>query len=162
MKILTCDPGESFGYAVGTDNVLEHAGTTEMWRFAHALGGVLLGRKDSTPDAELFERLTGVEYVVIEDWALYPWELQNLAWNQCRTARVIGAVEYICTAAGVPYRLQPAKIKETAQAAGVEDLYLSPRHENRHANDALQHYVYFNLQQGGDPVRWSEEGVAGD
>jgi hypothetical protein len=44
--------------------------------------------------------------------------------------------------------------------AGVEELYLSPRHENRHANDAMQHFVYYNLRSGGKPVTWAAEGVA--
>lgn len=160
VKILACDPGESFGYAVGEDNELQSAGTTEMWKFVHAFGTAALGTKDGTDDEELLSRLQGIERVVIEDWRLYPWELQSLAWNECRTARCIGAMEFICRTAEVPYLLQPASIKETAQAAGVEDLYMSPRHENRHANDALQHYVFFNLSQGGEPVRWAKEGAA--
>ena len=162
MRILACDPGESFGYAVGDDDVIAHAGTAEMWQFAHHFGWAAAGEYPSSlsVDQELFERLEGVELVVIEEWRLYPWAAEALAWNECRTARVIGALEYICRERGIPYVMQPAKIKESAQAAGVENLYLSPRHENRHANDALQHFVYFNLSQDRRSVRWAEEGAA--
>jgi hypothetical protein len=49
---------------------------------------------------------------------------------------------------GVPYTLQPAKIKETAVAGGAEEKFLRPLHENRHANDAIMHGTYFLLQKG--------------
>jgi hypothetical protein len=84
----------------------------------------------------------------------------GMDFDKCRTARAIGAIEYICRASGVPYVLQGAKIKDTAQAAGVEELYLAPVHENRHANDALQHYVFYNLKRGLPPVQWRKEAVA--
>lgn len=164
VKIVACDPGESFGHCVGEDNVLQYAGTVDMWEFVHALGAVLIGFNSDGPavDPGLVEHLTGVEQVVVEDWALYPWVLKKggLDFDKCRTARAIGAVEYICRTSGTPYVLQPASIKDTAQAAGVEELYLSPRHENRHANDAMQHFVYFNLRRGQPPVQWAQEGAA--
>lgn len=163
VKIVACDPGESFGYCTGTDNVLESAGTVDMWEFVHALGETILPQIENSAatDLELLDRLDGVEQVVIEDWQLYPKEMKAgaLDWDKCRTARAIGAIEFICRAGGVPYVLQPAKIKETAQAAGVENLYDRPLHENRHQNDAMQHFVYFNLKRGNPPVRWAEEGV---
>lgn len=161
MKIVACDPGESFGYCVGEDTRLDAAGTVEMWDFVHALAEAVdlsLGSNDPA----LVARLRGADHVVIEDWQLYPWVIQagGLDFDKCRTARAIGALEFICRASGTPYTLQPAKIKETAQAAGVDDLYLAPVHENRHANDAMQHFVYFNLKQGRTGVAWAEEGAA--
>lgn len=165
MKIIACDPGESFGYCGGEDNSLQFAGTVDLWEFVHALGTVLgLTPDHATPqpvDPTLRERLTGVQQVVIEDWALYPWAMANgaLDFDKCRTARAIGALEFICRTAGVPYALQGASIKDTAQAAGVEELYLYPRHENRHANDAMQHYVFFNLGRGLPPVQWDKTPV---
>lgn len=165
MKIVACDPGESFGYCGGEDNDLQFAGTVELWDFVHALGHVLQVEPDYTSmghDGELISRLQGVQHVVVEDWALYPWAMQNgaLDFDKCRTARAIGALEYICRTSGTPYTLQGANIKDTAQAAGVEELYMTPRHENRHANDAMQHYVFFNLKRGEPPVRWVENAVA--
>lgn len=163
MKIVACDPGESFGYCVGEDNLLREAGTVELWDFVHALGDVLLpaALPQTSSDAALLKRLQGVEHVVIEDWALYPWAMQNgaLDFDKCRTARAIGAIEYICRVSGTPYTLQGASIKDTAQAAGVEDLYLTPLHENRHANDSIQHLVVFNLKRGNPPVRWEKAAV---
>lgn len=165
MKIVACDPGESFGYCGGVDNSLEFAGTVDMWEFVHALGLVLHVAPDWAPaavDDVLRYRLSGVEHVVIEDWALYPWVIKagGLDWDKCRTARAIGAIEYICRASNTQYTLQGASIKDTAQAAGVENLYMKPLHENRHANDSMQHFVFFNLQRGLPPVQWTEEEVA--
>lgn len=161
MKIVACDPGESFGHCVGEDNVLHYAGTVDMWEFVHALGDALLTHQGDS-NQELCTHLLDADHVVIEDWALYPWVLQQggLDYDKCRTARAIGACEYICRASDTPYTLQPASIKDTAQAAGVEELYMSPRHENRHANDAMQHFVYFNLRRGQPPVQWAQEGAA--
>jgi hypothetical protein len=166
VKIVAMDPGESFGYAGGEDNELQFAGSVDMWEFVHTLGHGLGCQPEwgaaADVDDVLRYRLQGVQQLVIEDWALYPWALANhaLDWDKCRTARAIGAVEYIARASGTPYVLQGAKIKDTAQAAGVEELYMKPRHENRHANDAMQHYVYYNLKRGLPPVRWVEEEVA--
>jgi hypothetical protein len=163
VKILACDPGESFGYCGGNDNKLHFAGTVDMWEFAHALGTALGLTPDHVSpqpvDPEILRQLTGVEQVVVEDWMIYPWKAMELANDKCRTARVIGAVEFMCRTAGVPYVLQGANIKDTAQAAGVEELYLSPRTENRHANDAMQHYVFYNLGRKLPPVRWEKEGA---
>jgi hypothetical protein len=39
--------------------------------------------------------------------------------------------------------LQPAAIKKQAQAAGAEELYWRPLRENRHQNDAVQHFVFY-------------------
>lgn len=145
MKVVYFDPGESTGYAVFADSELADAGTCELWEAIHALAGALLGLKQEECVPELLKLFRGASKVVMEDWSLYPWELQNLAWDKCRTARGIGAMEAICRLADVPYKLQPAKIKETAVAAGAEDLFLHPLHENRHANDAIMHGVVDSL-----------------
>lgn len=140
---LTVDPGETTGWALwDADWNLLDGGQTPLWEFIDDLYDGLIHRDGP------FE---AVRRVVAEDWAIYPWEAQNLAWDKCRTARGIGAIELICRKAGIELVLQPAKIKETAVAAGAEDLYVSPRHPNRHQNDAIQHGVYFRLKHGRAP-----------
>ena len=49
--------------------------------------------------------------------------------------------------AGVSLVLQPAAIKKSAIAAGAEELFMTPLHENRHANDAIMHGIFFTSQQ---------------
>ena len=146
VKFVSVDPGESCGYAVWVDGELQEAGTAELWEFVHAAGAVHgIGLRDGL-DPELLSRLEGFQELVIEDWALYPWKLKEMGWDKCRTARAIGALQFICRVAMVPYKLQDADIKDTAKAAGAGDLFLRPLYENRHANDAIMHGVVRNLQ----------------
>jgi hypothetical protein len=143
VKFLTCDPGEHTGWSTWEDKTLLDAGTLELDEFVPSVAAALGVPTGGRPDAHTVEALEGVELVVIEDWALYPWKLQSLAWDKCRTARGIGALEFVCKAAGIPYVLQPASIKDAAKAAGAEDLFYRPLHENRHQNDAIMHGVHF-------------------
>jgi hypothetical protein len=94
----------------------------------------------------------GISAMVIEQWQLYPWELQNLAWDQCRTARLIGALTLICRQFGIKLVFQGADIKEGAIQAGAEALFIEPVHENRHANDATMHGVFYLAKNGKAPV----------
>lgn len=164
MKVLFVDPGESTGWSITEDSVILEAGTHNLDEFVDAVAAALLPRPDWMPtgthDPNLVASIRGVDRLVIEDWALYPWELEHLAWDKCRTARGIGALEFICRTAGVLYSLQPAKIKDAAVAGGAEDLYFRPLHENRHQNDSLQHAVYWHVKQGLPAVRHRQEGVA--
>jgi hypothetical protein len=149
-KWVACDPGESLGYAVARGARLEHAGTAELWDFIHAFA-VAMGLerpREGFHDEELVKRLRGCELLVYENWAIYPWKAQELAWDECRTARGIGALEFICQASGIPYAAQGAKVKDQAEAAGAADLFLRPLHENRHANDAIRHATVKALSAG--------------
>lgn len=91
-----------------------------------------------------FDKRTGrLGRMVVEDFTIYPWKAKDLAWDPVMTARVIGALMYIARVRNIDFVLQPAKIKETAVAGGAEDLFFSPRHENRHQNDAIMHAVFY-------------------
>lgn len=141
MIWLSVDPGEDTGWALWEDDRLIEAGTYRLWDFldklyTHCGPAVVVG-----PDP-WFE----IKKVVCEDWALYPWKVQQMGWDKCRTARGIGAIELICRHSNITLELQPAKIKESAQAGGAKNFYLRPLHENRHANDAIQH-GFFHLQR---------------
>lgn len=158
-KCLFLDPGESTGWALTQRNKLLEAGTCSIEALPSSLAGTLNvcapeGELPQHADTALVAAWTGIERVVYEDWAIYPWKADELAWDKCRTARAIGAVEFICTAAGIPYTAQAAKIKDTAEAGGAADLFLRPLHENRHANDAIRHAVYYALA-AGEAVGWA-------
>lgn len=96
-------------------------------------------------------QFAGISAMVIEQWQLYPWELQNLAWDQCRTARAIGALTLLCRQYGIKLIFQGADIKNGAIAAGAEAMFLEPVHENRHSNDAIMHGVFYVARHGGAP-----------
>lgn len=142
MKWITSDPGEHTGWAVWDNDKLIEAGTLEMDEFLPSVAVAAGLPPGGRPDEYAAGLLDGFDLMVIEDWALYPWKLQSLAWDACRTARAIGTLEYICAATERPYVLQPAAIKDAAKAAGAEDLFYRPLHENRHQNDAIMHGVH--------------------
>jgi hypothetical protein len=148
---LTADPGETTGFSIWRGKDLKYAGQLALWEFIDAVDAWL---SDGSPP-EVFE-LTGfpttkLGAIVCEDWSLYPWMLDKLAWDKCRTARGIGALELLARQHSIPMILQGADIKDAAQAAGAEELYVSPVYENRHANDAIQHGVFYVARHGEAP-----------
>lgn len=146
MKIVAIDPGETTGWSVWETVGLKKlaGGQTPLWAFIDALSKALMD-EDLGIDDELTADLRGVEYIVCEDWAIYPQEAESgaLNWDKCRTARGIGAIELISRIALIPLKLQPAAIKSTAKAMGAEELFVTPLHENRHENDSVYHAVKF-------------------
>ena len=152
---LYCDPGEDFGWCLGNGTTLVAAGTHKMWTMVDHVWDALSsdgGPSDTVlltdafirdgVSADLYEGLP-IGRIVCEDFRIYPWKAKALAWDQVRTARAIGALTFMARVKELPFILQPAAIKKAAQAAGAEELYYRPLHENRHQNDAIQHFVWY-------------------
>jgi hypothetical protein len=153
FRTLYCDPGEDFGFAFGKDITLLAGGTEKMWTVVHNVWDVLQNpgnefnplngdtyiREDIDPELMKLP----IERIVCEDFRIYPWKCKELAWDRVRTARAIGALTFMAQHFDIPMILQGAKIKPAAVAAGAEELYWKPLHENRHQNDAVQHFVYY-------------------
>lgn len=146
------DPGEDFGWCVGCGTTLLSAGTHKMWTAADMVWDAVFSgnAEEFLSHVYLRDGINVDDYIgmpigriVCEDWRLYPNKMKGLAWDRCRTARVIGALTMIARKADIPFILQPAAIKPAAVAAGAEELYYRPLHENRHQNDAIQHYVFY-------------------
>lgn len=165
--ILYVDPGEDTGWCVGHGKVLVGAGTTKMWPFADDVAIALKeGTTRELQDNEAWV-VTGRENlldlpigeIVCEDWRLYPHKLKALAWDQCRTARLIGGLKMLCRLHGIPFRLQPAAIKAEAMRLGAEEFYYHPLHPNRHQNDAIQHWVYYT-EFGSDGSGYTPSSVS--
>lgn len=153
FRTLYCDPGEDFGWCLGKDLKLLAGGTEKMWTQVDDIWDLInnpdnpdnaMNMEVNRRDEVAAEDNTGpIGRVVCENFRLYPWKLHDLKWDEVRTARAIGAITFMCRLFDIPLVLQPAAIKEAARAAGAEELYWRPLHENRHQNDALQHYVFF-------------------
>lgn len=178
---LYCDPGEDFGWCVGKDVSLLAAGTEKMWHMADYIWDKL-NNPAPDPDNIVVQLNKGarnplstgdwcregvdpdlmtlpIGRIVCEDFRIYPWEARagNLDWDQVRTARVIGAITFMCRLLGVPVIFQGADIKEAAKAAGAEELYYKPLKPNRHQNDAIQHFVFYsNVELMGLPLPMPE------
>jgi hypothetical protein len=155
FRTLYCDPGEDFGWSLGRGAVLLAGGTEKMWPMADQVAAILADpsahglmlSQGAIPDlregVNPYLNTGPIGRIVCEDWKLYPDKLRSLAWDRCRTARVIGALTMLCRWHSIEFVLQPAAIKTAAQSAGAEELYLRPLKENRHQNDSIQHFVYF-------------------
>ena len=156
FRTLYCDPGEDFGWCLGKGMKLLAGGTEKMWPFADEIWMALNGPEEgSIIDSDEYLRRgidpdenTGpIGRIVCEDFRIYPWKAKSLGWDRVRTARVIGAITFMCRLKGIPLVFQPAAIKRSAQAAGAEELYWHPLRENRHQNDAVQHFVFFTYTE---------------
>jgi hypothetical protein len=152
FRTLYCDPGEDTGWALGKGLRLLAGGTEKMWTFADDVWAALQDNvgflaEGDTPylrDGVTAEDNSGpIGRIVMEDFRIYPWAARELAWDQVRTARLIGALTFMARVHDIPVVLQPAAIKKRAQAGGAEEMYYTPLHENRHANDAIQHFTFF-------------------
>lgn len=115
----------------------------EVWNELNGVTSILSGDGYARKGVTAEENSGPIGRIVCEDWRLYPNKLKQLKWDQCRTARVIGALTFMARVKQIPLVLQPAAIKDAAQAAGAEELYYKPLRENRHQNDAIQHFVFF-------------------
>lgn len=148
-RVLAIDPGETVGWVLGEGDEIVDGGQTPLWEFIDQVWEGAGLHDDCRHAAGPFaDGVLGPELIVCEDWALYPWMAKSLSWDKCRTARGIGAIELIARQAHIDLVLQPAKIKEAAVAAGAEDLFVSPLHENRHRNDAAMHFIYYLAHSG--------------
>ena len=146
------DPGETTGWALGCGLKLLAAGQLrmkddqfEMWKDIH-------DEEVSTfrdpqwwrPGVDPADYLAmDIRRLVMEDWRLYPDKLKSLAWDPCRTARHIGALTFMAQLHDIPVIMQPAAIKTRAVKGGAQELFDTPLHENRHANDAKMHFFYY-------------------
>lgn len=147
MRWLSIDPGESVGWALWDDDALIDSGTGKLWNFADSVYRAVFMEQDELEliDDELALLFVGVQRLVVEDFKIYPWEARkgSLDWDSVRTARLIGSLQSVSRWSGIEFYLQPAKIKESAVAAGAEELFFAPLHECRHGNDAIMHGVYW-------------------
>jgi len=163
---LTADPGEDTGYTIWAGEDLVTAGTEKMWDFADVVQYAALHtlfHNYGVVDPALLEMMIvpevdpepflGISLVVVENWRLYPAVVRTgaLDYDECRTARLIGSIFQACRLAGWRYIQQGADIKERALAAGADALFMTPLHENRHANDAIMHGVYHIASTRGEP-----------
>lgn len=169
MRTISLDPGESTGWATWEGGKLVDCGTDPLWHVVDAITVTSTPPEDYLPNLQpqlhLVAAFKGWDEIVCEDWAIYPWVAREggLDYDSCRTARGIGAVELVCRCTGKPITLQPASIKDEAEAAGAEQLFDTPLHENRHANDAKRHGVFYFARQapGYAPSTYDQDQAEG-
>ncbi|WP_293682889.1 hypothetical protein, partial [uncultured Phenylobacterium sp.] len=135
MHWLTIDPGETTGWALWKGVRLVHA---DQWpRLEHI--DLVDGWLNEPPSLlKVANEVLPLGAIVCENWQLYPDVMRTgaLDYDECRTARAIGAYELLARQHNIKFITQGAAIKGPAEEAGSRELYLSPQHEMRHANDA--------------------------
>lgn len=152
MHWLCVDPGETTGWCLLDGGKIVDAGQDELWSFIDMVDATM--QSDSGYGETLGETpVENIGAIICEDWSLYPWVIQTgaLDFDKCRTARGIGALTLLARQHGIPFILQPATIKEAAVAAGAEETFVTPLHENRHQNDARMHAVFYLAKNDGKP-----------
>jgi hypothetical protein len=152
FRTLYCDPGEDFGFCWGKGFKLLGGGIEKMWPITHEVFNAL-----DDPGTTIFDGASPLlragitaednsgpfKRIVCEDFRIYPNKYRSLIWNPVRTARVIGALTFFAQKFDLELVFQPASIKSTAEAAGAEELFYHPLHENRHVNDAIMHFFFY-------------------
>lgn len=153
---LAVDPGETVGWSLWSGADLKDCGQDAMWEFVDQVADSCFcvgGDYEHANGPFIADEFNGLGAIICEDWALYPWVVSTgaLDFDKCRTARAIGALTLIARLANIPFILQPASIKEGAVAAGAEEMFVSPLHENRHANDSIMHGVFYLATHNNKP-----------
>lgn len=133
---LAIDPGKSTGWATFNENG------------AGARNGVVYSRVD------VYGLLTKVQpkFLIVEDFALFPWKSNAQAWSKFEEVRVIGAIEFWAFVKQVPMELQPSSVLAIATKwAGLK----IPKGHLPDEMSAYSHGVYYlqrhglrSLQQG--------------
>jgi hypothetical protein len=99
MKLLAVDPGgKHVGLALFTDETCIKA-----W-------------EETPADAIIFirEEVAELDVLVIEEFRLYPWMLDNQAWSDLPTCQLIGVLKYLHAVHG------DASVKLVMQAATIK------------------------------------------
>lgn len=156
MHWLTIDPGETTGWALWEGVRLVHADQCPRLRHIDIVDWWLDNGEPPLDDVDIEFGDAGLPLgaIVCENWQLYPDVMRTgaLDYDECRTARAIGAYELLARQHNIKFITQGAAIKGPAEEAGSRELYLSPQHEMRHANDAIDHGVFYFNRNGGPPV----------
>lgn len=143
---LAVDPGETTGYSIWRDTDLLYADQLPLIEFADDVDEWLTSGLCPPRLADLEpEHKAPLGGILSEKWQIYPWEAHpgKLDWDECRTANLIGMLQLLARQHNIKIKQQGADIKEPAMSAGAGELFLTPLHPNRHANDSIMHGVFY-------------------
>lgn len=131
-RILAIDPGETTGVALMSGPTLAQASQ---------VAGPLWGQVNSI---RFICQPIKPDIVIIEAYRVFPWRLQQHTWSSLFTARLIGALEFVCADIGIDLTINQAP--GDAKAFSTDEKlrawgYWQPN--KKHANDAIRHAVYY-------------------
>lgn len=134
--VLSVDPGETTGFAIFRKGKLETYGQLEVKKKKINILEVLVINNSS---------VINYNYVIIEDYKVYPTKLKEHILSGIFPVKVIGALEYIFSLHNIPVVLQMA---DTAKSFVTDDklkewgMWIKGQ---EHARDAIRHGVYWLL-----------------
>lgn len=122
---MAIDPGE------------RHCGVA--W-FTEQRGEVTITNVEDTRPDGLYRLLEecDTDQVVVEEFRLYPWKMEQQGMKEMKTSEVIGVAKYICSNRGLALVQQPANIKVPTRAI-MKTLGLDNPGRNMHMRDAVEH-----------------------
>lgn len=128
MTLIAIDPGKATGYCVlELPNTVVEADEVPT-------------PEDARPILAILERVQPQE-IVLEAFRLYPWQAENLSWDQMLPSQIIGAVKVWARERGIRVTEQPAAIKTRFS----KTLLMAARawvKGKPHARDAARHAFY--------------------
>lgn len=134
QRILCLDPGETMGWCIFQNGLLQLCGQLGM-----------LDVNEWHTTLTQFFGVASPTHCVIENYVVYAHKLKDHAWNSLFTSRLIGALELMCSARKIPKKFQMAS---EAKSFATDDklrrwgLYQTA---HRHANDSIRHGLYYML-----------------
>lgn len=138
-KLLCLDPGQTTGWAIFTDGILDKVGqliTDPVERGALAIQELIANHQ---PDLVLYE-----------EYKVYSWKAVQHSWSALHTPNLIGAIRTLCVLNEIPtYNQMAQQPKRFCTDQKLRD-WKYYHTAQRHARDAIRHgcyYLMFNLWQ---------------
>jgi len=131
-NLLSIDPGETTGYAIFKGGKLEQTGEI----YVKKCGLSIIYHEF---------KLLSLDYVLIEDYKIYPNKLRSHVFDEVFTVKVIGAIEYMFQLRNIQLRFQMA----SAAKGFVDNAKLRAwdmwKIGTPHARDAIRNGAYWLL-----------------
>lgn len=137
--LVALDPGNTTGYSVFSFSEEGKMSLLEAGQLATA------DVDSATREySELFRKYNPA-YIVMEDYRVYGWKVNQHAFSDVLTLRLVGAIETICSIMKIPYSKQMAQIAKqfsTDHKLQAWNLYIKGQ---KHARDSIRHAIYWTL-----------------
>jgi len=131
MKILSIDPGETCGYIVYEDGVVQEWGEVP----AELINRII----------EEVAEIKKLNLVIFEDFVLYSFTSRSLIGSRLKTSETIGVIDYVCKNLEIPIFRSQAQRTKPFNDLKKWNLYLP----SAHVRSALKHLLCFLAQYKG-------------
>lgn len=138
MKFISYDPGQTTGWAIFENDRLLSAGESIDW-------------KDIKFQLENDE----FDFVLFEEFKLYPWKAKHKSWDTFTEIEVIGVIKEFCWYNGIKLEKQIPAQKDFFDNKKLERLF--GKIPSRHAKDAVRHALVYLTFGGGKSFGYGQD-----